>query len=146
VAEFRARGVEATIRITRNGVLQTEITAIKDFTFETRQRVTTENYLGETASRQDEIFDEVGGSFTVNPEGSQILELQALVVRRSQRRVVNDEQISSTFRIQFPNGVIARIMIPDMKFDPIPLRAPARDQYLELAFTWKSDRYTLSIA
>jgi hypothetical protein len=147
VPELRIFGREIQIRLTRDGSLLTEITAIKNFVFETRHRIITEGYLGETAQRQDEIFDEVGGNFTVHPEGTEILELQRLIVDRSSRRVANDEQVSCTFRTLFPinGGTVARITIPDMKFDPIPLSFSARDAYVEMGFVFKASRYLLNI-
>jgi hypothetical protein len=143
--EFRVFGKEVTIRFTRSGNIISEITAIKNFTFETRQRIITDQYLGETASRQDEIFDEVGGSFTVHPEGTDILELQKLIADRSQRRQSVDEEINCTFRIAFPNGASPKITIPDMHFDPIPLNVPNRDAYVEMSFTYKATGYLLTL-
>lgn len=145
MSEFRVMGKSVTVRFTRDKVLLQSVTAIKNFTFETRQRIITEGYLGESAQRQDEIFDEVGGSFGVHPEGTEILSLQQMIADRSRRRIANDEQVSCTFRIQFPNAAIARITIPDMKFDPIPFNVSARDAYVDMAFTFKSDRYLLSL-
>lgn len=146
MAEQRLFGKEVSIRLTRNGALLREITAIKNFSFEPRQRIVTEGYLGETANRQDEIFEEVGGSFSVHPEGMEALDLQRLIYDRSSRRIANDEKVSVTFRLQFPSGVIARITIPDMKFDPIPLNAGQRDAYVEMNFTYKATSYLLSRA
>lgn len=146
MAEQRLFGKEVSIRLTRNGALLREITAIKNFSFEPRQRIVTEGYLGETANRQDEIFEEVGGSFVVHPEGMEALDLQRLIFERSSRRIANDEKVSSTFRLQFPSGIVARITIPDMKFDPIPLNASQRDAYVEMSFTYKATSYLLNRA
>jgi len=143
--EFRLFGKEVTIRLVRSGELITSITAIKNFTFEPRQRIITESYLGETANRQDEIFDEVGGSFSVHPESSEILELQRMIVDRATRRVVTDEEVQATFRLQFPNGEAPRITIPDMHFDPIPINVGARDAYVEMSFSYKATGYILSL-
>lgn len=145
MSELRVFGKEVTIRVVRNGNLLTEITAIKSFNFEMRSRIITEQYLGESASRQDEIFDEVGGSFTVHPEGTEILSLQRLIFERSQRRIADDEKVGCTFRVQFPSQQIARISIPDMKFDPIAVNVGSRDAYVEMPFTFKSDRYILTL-
>lgn len=143
--EQRIFGKEVTIRFTRSGDLVAEITAIKNFVFETRQRIITDQYLGETAARQDEIFDEVGGSFTVHPEGTEVLELQQLIAERSQRRLAVDEEINCTFRADFPNGATPRITIPDMHFDPIPFNVSARDAYVDMSFTYKATGYLLTL-
>ncbi len=143
--ELRVLGRSVTVRITQDGALLSEITAIKNFTFETRQKILTEGYLGEGANRQDEIFEEVGGSFTVNPETTQILALQKAIMERSQRRQSGDTVINCTFRISFPNGQVARITIPEMQFDPIVLNIDARDSYPGMSFTYKSNRCLISI-
>ena len=142
--ELRLLGKEVTLRVTRSGQLLLEITAIKNFTFETRHRILTDQYLGETAARQDEIFDEVGGSFVVHPEGTEILELQRLIADRSTRRVATDEEINLTGRLQFPNGAAPRITIPDAHFDPIPINVSSRDAYVEMTLTYKATGYILS--
>jgi hypothetical protein len=145
VAEYRVRGEEVQIRITRNGALQTTITAVKSLVFETRQRIITENYLGESVARHDEIADEVGGTIVLHPEGREILDLQKLVWDRSQRRIANDEQIGLTFRVSFPRGAI-RISVPDVKIDPIPLNVSSRDAYVDMTLTYKSNRYSINAA
>lgn len=144
MAENRVFGRDTVLRIAQDGVLLTTITAIKSHTFETRQRIMTENYLGEGSARQDEIFDEVGGNMLIHIEGPEILELQRAVADRASRREADPTQITLTFRITFPGGRVARIVVPDVKFDPIPLNDPARDAYVEMTLTYKGDRYTLS--
>jgi hypothetical protein len=146
MSENRIFGKEVSLRLTRSNALIREITAIKTIVFETRQRIITEGYLGEGAMRQDEIFDEVGGNFTAHPEGPEILLLQQMISQRAARRIANDEQVSATFRYQFTTGVIARITVPNMKFDPIPLNSPERDRYVEMTMTYKASSYILSIA
>jgi hypothetical protein len=52
--------------------------------------------------------------------------------------------VTCTFRVQFPDGSAARITIPDMKFDPIPLNVSGRDAYIEMNFSFKATGYLLS--
>jgi len=143
--ELRVIGQQVTVRLTRDNELLNEITAIKDFNFEMRTRILSEGYLGETANRQDEIFEEVGGSFTVHPEGTDVLDLQRKIFERASRRIAGATVISATFRTVFPDGSVARITIPDMKFDPIPFNPGARDGYVSMTFTYKASSYILSI-
>lgn len=146
MSEYRVLGKEVTVRLTRNGALQSDITAVRSFTFEPRVRLLKENYLGEVATRQDEIFEEVGGTMTVHMEKNQVMQLQKLIVDRSTRRVYNDEKISITFRISFPDGTIARITIPDAKFESVPLNFSGRDAYIDVTLTYASDRYQMTLA
>lgn len=144
MSEYRILGKSVRVLVTRDGDIVSEITAIRNFTFQTGHRILTENYLGETSARHDEIFDEVTGSFTVNPEGPDILSLQELITNRSTERTADPEQVSATFRITFPTGVIRRISIPNLKFDPIPLNIGGRDAYVEMSFSFKSNGYLLT--
>jgi hypothetical protein len=144
MSEFRIMGKSLSVHVVRQGVRIAEITAIKSFTFEPRQKIVTEGYLGEPTQRQDEIFDEIGGSFVVTPEGVDVLKLQEMISKRATRRVANDEVVNCTFRIQFPNASVARITVPDMKFDPIPLQFDGRDSYAQITFTWKAQGYILT--
>jgi hypothetical protein len=143
--EMRLFGREVTIRLTQDGAMLSEVTAVKSLTFETRQRIITEGYLGESAQRQDEIFDEVGGSIALHLEGADILLLQQAVVQRSSKRSANPTKISINFRAQFPNGIVARFTVPDVKFDPIPFNVSGRDAYVDTTLTYKSNRYLLSV-
>lgn len=145
MSELRILGKSVTVRLVRAGVLQKEITAISNFTFETRQRILTEGYLGETAQRQDEIFDEVGGSFAIVPESSQVLDLQRMIADRATKREANPETVTISFRAQFPDGSFARFTVPDAKFDPIPLNVGSRDAYVNITFTYKATKYLLAI-
>jgi hypothetical protein len=144
MSELRILGKSVTVRFTRSGVLLKSMTAIKDFTFTPSQKILTEGYLGETAQRQDEIFEEVAGSFSIVPENADMLDLQRMIVDRSTRRQANDETVNCTFRVQFPNTQVARITIPDMKFDPIPFAVSGRDAYVSMSFSFKATTYLLS--
>lgn len=145
MSEFRILGKSVTITIKLDGEPVTAIKAVKSFDFEPRHRILTENYLGETASRQDEVFEEVGGSFSVHPEDPSALALQKAIVDRSTERTANQTQVSCSFLTVWPNGKQSRITIPDMKFEPIPFRVGGRDAYVEMSFNFKATGYILSI-
>jgi hypothetical protein len=141
----RILGQDVQIRLSRGGNPLTTITAIKSFNFETRTRILTEGYLGEVAQRQDSIFDEVGGTFMVHPESTDLLVFQKFLVDRAIRRQASDEQVVITFRISFPNGQVARIVVPSPEFDPVNFNSSARDAYVDTTFTYKSDQYSLFV-
>lgn len=142
-APTRLLGSDVQIRIASGGIPQTTITAIKNFTFETRQRILSEGYLGETGLRQDSIYDEVGGSFGVHPETTDILTLQKAIADKAITRRQSGIRISVSFRVQFPNGQSARITIPNMEFDPIPFNVGGRDAYVDMNFSFKAETYIL---
>lgn len=140
----RLLGRDVQIRLAINGAPLVTLTAISNFTFETRQRILTEGYLGETAMRQDAIFDEVGGTFTIKPEGTEILTFQKAIADKAIARQAGDAQITITFRATFPNGQIAKFVIPEAEFDPIPFNVSGRDAYVDMSFTYKAEKYSLS--
>lgn len=140
----RLLGRDVQIRIAKGGRPLTTITALKNFTFETRQRILSEGYLGETGVRQDSIFDEVGGSFTMHPEDPEALEFQKFLADKAIAREAGEEQVTLVFRATFPNGSIAKITIPEAEFDPVSFNVGARDSYVEMSFTYKAEKYSLS--
>lgn len=144
--ELRAFGRDTTVRIVAGGLLQTQITAIKDATINTNQKIVKENYLGESATRQDMIFEDVTGSINFDLQGTQALALQHAIAQKAQRRVANDITVTLSMRVRFPDGTTARITVPDCQFDPIPFAAPARDQYLKMTLTFASSSYLLALA
>jgi hypothetical protein len=139
----RLLGRDVQIRVARNGAPLTTFTAVKNFTFETRQRILTEQYLGETGSRQDSIFDEVGGSFTIHPEDPEAFRFQKLLADKAIARTASEEQVTIVFRATFPDGDTVRVTIPEVEFDPVPLNFSNRDAYVELSFTYKAEKYSL---
>jgi hypothetical protein len=141
----RILGRDVQIRIARGGAPLTTITAIKNFTFETRNRILTESYLGETQNRQDSIADEVGGSFTVHPEDPEAMEFQKFLYDKAIRRTANEEQVTIVFRVTWPSGKTAKVTIPEAEFDPVPFNVGSRDGYVEMGFTYKAERFDLTV-
>jgi hypothetical protein len=144
--DLRIFGREITVRLTRGANLIAQIAEFKEFTFETRQHIVTEGLLGETANRQDEIFDEVGGSFTLEHATAQVILLQQFISQRASTRAANQDQINITFRAQFPDATVARFTIPDCKFDPISFNVRGRDTYVESPISYKAKAYLLRLA
>ena len=141
----RLLGQDVQIRLTLGGTPLTTVTAVKNFVFETRQRILTEQYLGETQNRQDSIFDEVGGSFVVHPEDPEILKFQKALADKAIARSANEQQVSISFRVTFPSKKVAKIVIPEVEFDPVPFNVGGRDAYVDMTFTYKAEKYTLTV-
>jgi hypothetical protein len=43
-----------------------------------------------------------------------------------------------------PDGTRPSITVADLKFDSIPLNAPARDQYVESTLSWSADDFVIA--
>lgn len=139
----RLLGRDVQIRIAQAGVPLATVTAIKNFTFEVRVRNLKDQLLGETGQRQDEIFDEVGGTFVIQPEDPEVLTFMKFVADRAIARSFSEGQVTINFRCTFPNGSIARVVIPNPAFDPIPFNASGRDAYVETSVTYAAEGFTL---
>lgn len=141
----RLLGRDVQIRLSQNGRPLTTLTAIKNFTFETRQRILSEGYLGETGVRQDSIFDEVGGTFTIHPEGSEANVFQKFLADKAIERRSTEDQVTIVFRTTYPNGEVVKVTIPEAEFDPVPFNVGARDAYVEQSYTYKAEKFSQTV-
>ena len=139
--DFRILGRDVTLRMTENGVLLNETTAIKVGNFKPVVTLLSEGFLGEAAKRHREIFDEIDVGFTVEPEGSQIFQMQYQLYLRA-RTGQNSVQVNLGFRLAFPSGAIFKISVPDLKFSDIGnVDFASREAFVGMTFAAKSDRY-----
>lgn len=143
MTKSRLLGRDVQIRIAQAGVPLATITAIKNFSFEVRVRNLKDGLLGETGQRQDEIFDEVGGSFVIQPEDPEVLTFMKFIADRAITRSFSEGQITINFRCTFPNGSIARVVIPNPAFDSLPFNVSGRDAYVETTVTYSAEAFTL---
>jgi hypothetical protein len=141
--DFRILGRDITLRLTQGGTLLSETTAIKSATFKPVITLLSEGFLGETAKRHREIFDEVDVGFTCEPEGTQIFQMQYAVYQRARTgQAPATTQINLSFRLAFPSGAIFKLSVPDLKFADLgALGFGSREAFAEMSFAAKSDRY-----
>lgn len=138
MAETRLRGQEVVMRLSRGGIVEGTLTAIKDFTVSFDLQSIEEGYLGETEKRFDDIINGCSGSFTVDAESPDLFTLMTFLSDRAARRInPNQQTINATARYQFPSGQSPRLIISNMVFDAIPLAAGARDTYVNATFNYK---------
>jgi hypothetical protein len=138
VADNRIKGQEVAIRITRQGRLEAQITAIKDCTLNLDSATIEEGYLNETSNRFDDVVNGASGSFGVTNEGPELLRLVDFISQRAQRRITGgDLRINLTGRFSWPDGRRARMMFSDLKFDQVPIAMPGRAEYVTSTFSFK---------
>lgn len=146
MADYRILGRDVTLRMTSGGSLVSEVTAIKSASFKPVQTLLSEGFLGEPAKRHREVFDEVQVSFSIEPEGKKIIEMQMDVYNRARQGQANPVQINLSFRFQFPSGTVVRITVPDLQFDDIGnVDIGARESFVSMSFSAKSNRYILTV-
>ena len=125
----RIRGEETSIAITADGVLQAQITDVKDFEFTCVLEKKKEDFLGQTTSQYDEIFNGIDGKMLVQFGNRQIFDLAQTIMARARRRVPGAKiNIKSTLNL--PDGTLVRALIPDCMFGSIPFNNPGRAEYL----------------
>lgn len=141
---LRVRGAEVQFRLTRNGVLEKTLTAVKSFSFEAMIEVKQEGYIGETNDRFDDIYKGCSGNVVFHPKSQDAWTLLGFVRDRASRRSPQaDHRINVKFVASLPDGTRPSITIPDVKFENIPLNAPARDQYVEMTLSFKADDFII---
>ena len=141
---LRVRGAEVQVRLTRNGALEKTLTAVKNFQFEAMFEVKQEGYLGETNDRFDDIYKGCQGTLTFHPESQDAWTLIGFIKDRASRRAPQaDHHVNISFIANLPDGTRPRIMIGDLKFENIPMNAPARDAYVEMTLSFKADDFVI---
>lgn len=139
MADNRLKGQDVVVRITRQGRLEAQITAVKDFAINVDAASIQEGYLGEPEDRFDDIVNGCSGSITVAHEGPEVLRLVQFIIDRAQRKIVGDDaKINVTARFNFPDGRRPRVMVRDLKFDQIPIGASGRAEYVNTTFSFKA--------
>ena len=141
MGDFRILGRDSTMRLTQDGVLLAETTALKNIDFKPVQTLISEGFLGEAAKRHREIFEEVDVSWNVEPEGKEILQMQYAIYNRA-RQGTGNLVINVGFRLAFPSGIVVRITVPDVKFGTNgDLSVPSREAFDTMAFAGKAQKY-----
>ncbi len=129
--EMRIRGEEVQIRLTRNGVLERTLTAIRTMTFTAKFAILDRNYLGESTPRKDDIFQGVGIGLEFDQESPDAWSLIDFVRTRATRRGnVNNLKINMSFTAIFLDGSKPRITTPDLKFNPMSINVGGREEYV----------------
>ena len=140
-ADYRILGRDSTMRLTQDGALLAETSALSNIELKLVQTLLSEGFLGESAKRHREIFDEVDISWSVEPEGKEVLQMQNAIYQRA-RTGQGNLQINLGLRLAFPSGFSARLTIPDLKFGANgDLSVPGREQFVKMAFSAKASMY-----
>lgn len=143
--ELRLRGEEVAVRFSLNGVLQNNITAVKDFSFIVRIKLLEEGYLAEKTLRKDNIFEGVKGSITIDPEHQDYLKMMAAVRDGATR--TTPLVINAIARLSFPNGQRPRILVPNLIVSgDLPLNASGRDSYVRGQFPYEAADFDLLLS
>ncbi len=136
MAEQRIKGQEVEIRITEGGALLETLTDIQNFEMAGILEVITENYLGETSDRKDEIYRGYRGSMSLHFSNRTVLDLMRRIIDRARRRVAG-VVINIKATLQFPAGDRVSVVLEDCFFGEIPLSFGSRSDYGSVSLTFE---------
>lgn len=137
----RIKGNEVSIVITRDGVVETELTDIQSFNWTHVSEILTEEYLGEQSARTDDVFKNCKGDLELHLHDAASIRAFMKAVKDRQTRRAPDLQINIAMVEQYPDGQTRTVSFPNIKFGDIPTSVGARVQYVKLKLDWASDDY-----
>jgi hypothetical protein len=141
VANQRIKGQECSVIITRDQIVEAELTDIQSFNWEHVAETIVEGYLGETNDRTDDVFKHAKGDLELHIHDAASIRAFMKAVKDRQTRRSPDLQINLSLLEQYPDGQTRVISFPNIKFGGIPVNVPARAQYVKLKLDWVSDNY-----
>lgn len=133
----RIKGQETSLAFTDPDGDVDELGVVNSFEAELDVQILEEGYLGETTNRFDDIYNGTSGNLEMHLETSQWFAFTEKIQERSARRSPASGKFSITSTFAFPNGQTARITFEDVFWGPLPLRVPARGEYVTVSLSWK---------
>jgi hypothetical protein len=139
----RIKGQEVFISILSDGQLQARIDSIQSCDIEFELDLLEENYLGETATRYDSIFNGVAVTIEGHATNTQSLDLTEAIIARAQRRTGGAVRIDVAGSFKFPNGDFPTIAIVDVFFESVPISTGAREEFVSFTLTGKASEFKI---
>ena len=138
----RIKGQDVEVRFIENGQLLDTLTEIKDFEVEEMMEVIRESYLGQTTEAKDDVYKGCKFKMTLHVENADFLRFSTSIKNRARRRSPGTV-IKIQGKLKFPNGETPKFVIPDCFFDSIPMRAPKREDYVEVTYSGEAEELVI---
>lgn len=132
----RIKGQEVKIQMVGPSGKEDGIIDVQSFEASFQVERLEENYLGETTTRYDDIFNGVKGKIELHLENQTYFRFMERVQRRAQRRDSADGQFNIMAVLKFPNGQKVRVLLEDVFFGEIPLNVSSRSDYVQTSVDW----------
>ncbi len=127
--DLRIRGDEVQVIITRGGVLEATITAIRTFEITDNYTLLSQGYLGEKSERKDFIF--TGSSFNME---AHLSKRDWFTFKKALRAKARRETPTVIFSISgiftFPDGTQVAETLPNCAFGDVPQTVGSRGDYV----------------
>ena len=124
----RIKGQEVEVNLLVNGVPQSSLTTVRSLTITPKFELKEENYLGETSTRYDEMFNGVSFSMELNFADAGVFDFLAAVKDRAERRTPGTV-INMKATLNFPSGRSSRVVLKDCFFGDMPIGFGSRGDY-----------------
>lgn len=142
MTQSRIRGEDVEVMLVAGGQQQDLITDIKSLEITLDLQVLSEGFLGETTMRKDDIFNGVSGRIEMHFSDIAVFKLLGNIVNRARRRMPGfTVNIKGTFR--FPNGQVARCILPNVKFGQVPISFGDRAAYGSITLPFENEDLTV---
>ena len=138
----RIKGQETIVTAIGPNGIEEGFTAVKSFEAEIQMELLTENYLGETTTRKDDIFHGMRGKLEFDMENTEFFRFAERVTNRAQRRApatASDEFTIQTV-LSFPSGESQTVLFQDVFFEAIPFSVGSRSEYMTGSVGFESSR------
>lgn len=135
----RLKGQETTITvISKTNGVEPAFSDVKSFEVQFDREILSEDYLGQTTSQKDDIFNGVSGRIEIHSRTADILSLVERINLVSKRRLPGEQiQIASTLR--FPLGGSRRLVFGPCAFGNIPVNISGRAEFVTFTLEFASD-------
>lgn len=127
----RIKGQEVAVLITTAGVLEAELTDVRDFDATAMLTVISKGYLGEPTERKDEIYKGIKFKMTLHLHSTDFSLFQQKIIARA-KRTEPDLVFNITGVFTFPNGQSLQKLIPDCFFDSQDMTVKSNGDYVEV--------------
>lgn len=137
MADQRIKGQEVTVSLSDPDGGSDSIGDVSNFESETLLEILEEDYLGETTTRTDEIYNGESGRMDLHLEQEEWWRLQQKIVDRARRRAAAAGVFNITAAFAFPNGRRVRLTYENVHFGGQPIRVSDRKSYVTVTLAWR---------
>ena len=141
----RVIGQQIEVLLIANSVVQDTITDIKSFDLTWLLEILKQGYLGETTERRDEVYHGVKGKLSFNFENQQIFALARAIIDRARTRVPGFK-VNIKVTVRMSNGDTPLIVVPDARFEDIPLTVGGRSEFATIDLGFEADDATVRLS
>ncbi len=139
----RIKGQEVAVLITRDGELEDTLTDILSFNTEPELEVKSQGYLGEKTNRKDDIYNGCKFDMELHLHKQVWFSFLASIVARAKRETP-DLVINITAVMSFPDGSTPTVLLPDVKFGPVPHSISSRGDYVKVKLSGECDDFEVT--